>query len=305
MSINSTTSLGAMSAQIANFNLEKQALEEKQRIKQLQNHLLIMELFGEISSLITERKIEEMTLSSSNDTLRAEIIQLKLQHISELDTSQIKLVAKLINTKIQEIESIFQAWKKGGHYLSDKVSELEKLREKISELASAEVKDFSNDEINVSELQLTILETVVFPILNTDIISNIDPLFKEKIETLAQKLQVLENTILPIREENKRLIVQKKKIVEIHSNNLKKTLPYKQLLDEVKATHNNIVWEELVKFNRGVLSSSGALSPFKLDFYTELAIRDLLDQAILGKDMMQGVINTLETYEHLNEGKLI
>ncbi len=302
MSINSTTSLGAMSAQIANLNLEKQGLEEKQMNKQLQNHLLIMELYGEISSLITERKMEEMTLSSSNETLRAEIIQLKIQHIAELDTSQIKIVAVLINTKIQEIESIFELWKKAGHYVSDKVSEFEKLREKISNVASPETKNFSNDESKPIELPITTLETVVFSILNTDIISNIDPLFKEKIEALAQKHQILENTIFPIRDENKRLIAQKQKIIEIQSKKLKKTSPYKQLLDEVKATHNNIIWEELIKVNRGAINSSGLLTPSSLDFWTEWTKEELLNQVILGKDKMQGVINTLETYENLHEG---
>lgn len=68
----------------------------------------------------------------------------------------------------------------------------------------------------------------------------------------------------------------------------------KKILAEVVATHKNIVWEELMKANRGFYSSTGALTPSSVDFYTEMIQVEMLKKMTKQKDQMQSLIDNLE-----------
>jgi len=299
MSFKPTTSLGAMSAHIANLTLEKQGLETEQKMNQSENILLVFKLSGEMFSLVNERQMEKKFLGSSNTILRIENDQLVRQNTAELDTGPtLKSIGEMVIAKIKDIELTFLRCKKQypEHYHSDRVIEFAILREKVTQLAT--LKNDVPKQIENKDQDISVQEQAISPFVDSHKLITINPLLKVEIETLAKKHEQLEIDVSPLRLENLQLIKKHQKIVESHKDNLNikdlKTL-IKKILDEVKTTNDKIVWEQLTKVSPELVA--GHLrnhSPCTVELFYEPYDRFLSDIVALEKDQMQSLINTLE-----------
>jgi|GEM_PF-2048793 len=308
MSIN-VTSLSAMSAHISDLTLEKQALEVDQKMKQSENILLVFKMHGELCGLVKECEMEIKFLESSSQLLKREIVQLELQYAEEeLSVSRnIKSIAKMVISTIQSIELNFQSCRNEypHHYHSDRVSEFVLLREKIGKLTLVEIEESPK----VDEIQkigkLEVLDEVISSLSLSDL-SNIDPFLKNEIQLVTKKYENLKNTVRLLEVENQRLINQKEKIVKIHIEaltNKNHHSPLSKILTEVKATYNKIAWEQLAKADKGSYLSTGEYSPFSANYYATMDQKVLDKYIYTGKNQMESLITTLETYENLIKGR--
>jgi len=305
MSINTTT-LSAISREISVLTQEKQALDTEQQVKQSENILLVFKMYGELCCSVNEREMEIKLLQSTSSTLKAEIIQLEHQYAEEMDLSvNVETITKMVITAIQSVELNFQSCRNEyrEHYHSDRVSEFVLLREKVAKLAIIEIKDALKIDTTSKEAPLALSEKTITPIYSLNL-SKIDPLLKNEIERVSEKYDLLEKLISPLQFQNQQLICQKEKIVAIHKENLKlknQNSPITKILTEVKATHNKIAWEQLAKVNRGIFPSN-QFSPHGVNHLCGWIQKDLDNYINAGKNQMESLIMTLETYENLNKG---
>ncbi|MBA3602483.1 MAG: hypothetical protein H0W50_02330 [Parachlamydiaceae bacterium] len=178
------------------------------------------------------------------------------------------------------------------------------MREKVAKLAIIEIKDALKIDTISTEAPVDLLEKAISPVYSLNL-SKIDPLLKNEIERVSEKNDLLVKLISPLQFQNQQLICQKEKIVEIHKENLKlknQNSPISKILKEVKATHSKIVWEQLAKVNRGMYPPN-LYSPTSVDYHCGWIQKDLDKYIYTGKNQMESLIVTLETYENLNKGR--
>lgn len=300
-----TTSLAMMSAQIAALNEEKQEMVEATKSIESEKIRSIIKMSIEMSASVTKNEMEIEVLERSNSTLTAEITQLELQYLQELDTSKnVEMIAEMVLKTIESIEFEFQACKREypDHYHSDKVSEFVALREKVIEFASIKIEDSAKlDEVKNEEIVVSEKTIATFSPLD---LSSIDLIYRGEVKELVNKYEILENRISPLRLKNQELIFQKEKIVKLQKENFKKlklNSPVPKILAEVKATFEKVVWEQLAKVNQGAFPSN-EWSPTGAKQMSDMDQKQMNKHIDSGKNQMGSLIETLETYEKMNQG---
>lgn len=298
--IHSSTNLATMSSLIASYRETSEALQANQKMQEEENMVLILDMYGEMSGMFKQHEMEITTLTSLSKSLKADIIQLKLQNPLELETNRLmKSIVELATSKLLEIEIHFEKLKINfaGHYHAKQLCEFKKLREKVNNLSLDEVDEFAKEQNLEEDVFNSIEKENVLIILDNQILSKTTSLIKEKITVLAKKIELLENDLFPLRQENQKLIYQKQRIIEIQRENIEKKdhdLPYKKILELVKKTYNKIIWEQLAKVNRGIFESLGCLTPSSIDFYMVTSQDQLKEYITSGKNQMTSLILTLE-----------
>jgi hypothetical protein len=306
----------ALSNQIAMLMQENKELDHAGDHGREHSLDLITDLFLEVGGAIMALKMEKRQLISSNTVLDAQVTQLKLKHISELDSfldthqEKINLVATRIEALIGEIELFKQSM--GTHFTvsAPGISLLTTLQKNISECSYQslrtypEYSDFRENKVIPQE------QLAHFPPSEALSLINREPILKEKTQRLTEEYRILENEISPLKEANEMLINTQKMMVDFHQKHLEKIRresidgPLNNLLELVQKAKNGMPWETLVTFNAWSIHYD-CLTPNDVQYYKNMYDDEARKKVTEFQYKMESIISNVEIFVNLQKASKV